>query len=51
MEDLQKAHPKGSQIIYDYKKAIGECKGGRFDTPFLQAVKKRILVKEWGENG
>ena len=47
--DLVEHHKKGSPVIMEYKKAIGECKGGKFDTPFLLAVKKRILTKRWGQ--
>ena len=50
LNDLIKAHPKGSQVIRDFKKLIGECHRGNFDTPSLRAVRKRILIKEWGKS-
>jgi len=49
LHDLEEHHKKGSPVIMEYKKAIGECKMGKFDTPFLLAVKKRILTKKWGQ--
>ena len=48
-DDLIEAHTKGSPIILELKRAIGECKGGKFDTPVLLAIKKRIRIKEWGK--
>ena len=49
LHDLIEHHKKGSPVILEYKKAIGDAKGGKVDTPFLNAVKKRILVKKWGQ--
>ena len=40
LHDLEDYHKKGSPVIREYKKAIGDCKLGDFETPFLQAVKK-----------
>lgn len=48
LADLVEHHKKGSPVIIEYKKAIGECKRGNFNTPFFNAVKKRILTKQWG---
>ena len=49
LDDLVNHHPQGSPVIREYKKAIGECKKGQFDTPFLIAIKKRIKIKQWGK--
>ena len=48
MQDLIDKHVKGHRCITEFKRLIGECKKGDFDTPALRAVKKRIKIKEWG---
>ena len=44
LEDLLKKHGKGSPVIRDFKKAIGDCKCGNFNSEYLLAVKKRIRM-------
>ena len=39
--------PQGSLVLKEFKKLIGDCERGNFDTPELRAVKKDH-VKEWG---
>ena len=48
MKDIIEKHPQGSPIITEMKRLLGECRNGNFDTPSLNAVKKRIRIKEWG---
>ena len=50
MQDLVDKHVKGHRCITEFKRLIGECKKGDFDTPALKAVKKRIEIKEWGKH-
>ena len=40
LKDLSEHDPKCRPIIQEFKKALGECNRGIFDTPFLQGVKK-----------
>ena len=47
--ELIKAYPKGAPAIIEFKKLIGECNGGQFNTKDLLAIKKRIKLKEWGK--
>ena len=48
-EDLIAAHPKGSNIILEFKKAIGECSRGELDTPAVKDIRRRIAAKEFGK--
>ena len=48
-QDLVDRHKKGSPVIQEFKRMIGQCRGGNFNTPELSALKKRILIKEWGK--
>ena len=42
LDDLLANNPKGSQIIMKFKRMLGAAKGGNFNTPELQAVKKEL---------
>ena len=51
-KDLKALYPKGSPERKEFKKLIGACSLGNFDTPEIRAVRKRIKTrtKEWGKD-
>ena len=50
-EDLLKQSPVNREAIIEFKIAIGECKLGKFDTPKIKAIKRRIHTEEWKATG
>ena len=49
MQDLKEKYANGHRFLTEFKRLLGECRKGDFDTPALRAVKKRIKIKEWGK--
>ena len=50
LDDLTKKHPRGHPEIWKFKKLIGDCRHGKFDTPELNEIRRKIQVKNWGKN-
>ena len=46
--DLQKGH-RGCHEVADFKRIIAEAGVGKFDTPEILALKKRLKIKQWNE--
>ena len=49
LEELEKTHSPKSPQIQKLRKQIAQCQYGDFNTPYLNKLKKKCKLKEWGK--
>ena len=50
LEELEKTHSPKSPQIQELRKQIAQCQYGDFNTPYLNKLKKKCKLKEWGRH-